>query len=118
MLQQHRTTTHAGEPEPLWRDAKGREARELATYTVEERRDDGAAILRRSVKAASTDALRQAVATERDEAVAWAEEEEVSEDEPGLVRCRATASVPAGELLYAGSLAGVCGYLWSFVSLF
>ena len=84
---QHRSLAHAGEPEPLWRDAKGREARELATYTVEERRDDGAAILRRSVKAASTDALRQAVATERDEAVAWAEEEEVSEDEPGLVCC-------------------------------
>ena len=55
---------------------------------MEERRDDGAAILRRSIKAASTDALRQAVATQRDEAVAWAEEEEVSEHEPGLVRCR------------------------------
>ena len=95
MVQQHRSLAHAGEPEPLWRDAKGREAHELATYTVEERRDDGSAILRRSVKAASTDALRRAVAAERDEAVAWAEEEEVCEDEPGLVRCRAPGSVLA-----------------------
>lgn len=113
MLQQHRSLAHAGEPEPLWRDAKGREARELAMYTVEERRDDGAAILRRSVKAASTDALRQAVAAERNEAVAWAEEEEVSEYEPGLVRCRASASVPAGGLPYAERQFGTRGYLWS-----
>lgn len=58
---------------------------ELVTYTVEERRDDGGAILRRSVKAANVDALRKAVAAASDEAAAWAEDEEIDEHEPGLV---------------------------------
>ncbi len=68
---------------------------ELATYTVEERREDGEAILRRSVKGATVDALREAASAAGGDggaaaggdgaAPAWAEDEQICEDEPGLV---------------------------------